>query len=87
VGRSIDRSTAAFGGRCLFFSGRLLGVQQFVELPLELFGSQLANALAVIDQIYNLNVWLSPVELSSPPSPRGSYTPQIAVTPALTRSI
>jgi transposase len=33
VGRSNDRSTAAVGDHCPFRGGRLLGVQQFVELP------------------------------------------------------
>ncbi len=36
VGRSKDRSTAVIGGICPFNLGgpRLLGVQQFLELPL-----------------------------------------------------
>ena len=54
VGRSNDRSTAVVGGHCPLFSGaRLLGVQQFAELPLGLYGSQLASALAGVDQTYN----------------------------------
>ena len=54
VGRSIDRSTAVVGGNCPLTSGsRLLGVKQFVELPVGLYGSELANALAAIDQAYN----------------------------------
>lgn len=54
VGRSNDRSTAVVGGKCpLLFGTRLLGVRECVELPLGLYGSQLANELAKIDQSYN----------------------------------
>ena len=54
VGRSRDRSTAVVGGNCPLLVGpRLLGIKQFIELPLGIYGSQLANALAVIDQTYN----------------------------------
>lgn len=54
VGRTSDRSTAVVGGRCPFIpGGRLLGVKQFVELPLGLCDSQLANELAAFDQTYN----------------------------------
>jgi len=56
VGRTNDRSTAVVGGHFPFNLGsRLLGVKQFVELPLGLYGSELANALAVIDQTYDRN--------------------------------
>lgn len=54
VGRSHDRSTAVIGGNCPFTVGsRLLAVKEFVELPVGLYGSQLANALAEIDRAYN----------------------------------
>src|SRR5271155_2961913 len=54
VGRTHDRSTAVVGGKCPFlFDPRLLGVRAFVELPLKLYGSELANELAAIDQSYN----------------------------------
>jgi hypothetical protein len=54
VGRSNDRSTAVIGGNSPFTLGaRLLGVKEFVELPLGLYGSDLANELARIDQTYN----------------------------------
>ncbi len=54
VGRSSDRSTAVVGGNCPFTLGaRLLGIKEFAELPVGLYGSELASALAVIDQTYN----------------------------------
>ena len=54
VGRSRDRSTAVIGGNCPFTVGsRSLGVKEFVELPVGLYGSQLANAVAEIDRAYN----------------------------------
>ncbi len=54
VGRSNDRSTAVIGGQCPFTLGsRLLLVKEFVELPVGLYGSELANALAAIDRSYN----------------------------------
>ena len=54
VGRSSDRSTAVVGGSCPFTLGwRLLGIKEFIELPVGLYGSELANALAAIDQTYN----------------------------------
>lgn len=54
VGRSHDRSTAVVGGHCPFTPGlRLLGIKEFWELPLGLYGSELANALSAIDQLYN----------------------------------
>jgi hypothetical protein len=54
VGRSNDRSTAVVGGHCPpFFGPRLLLVQEFHELPLGIYGSDLANELAKIDRPYN----------------------------------
>ena len=54
VGRSNDRSTAVVGGHCLPFSARTSClVQEFLELPVGMYGSQLANELAKIDQNYN----------------------------------
>ncbi len=54
VGRSSDRSTAVVGGNCPFTLGaRLLGIKEFAELPVGLYGSELASALAAIDQTYN----------------------------------
>ncbi len=52
VARSDDRSTAVIGGNCPFNLGsRLLGVSAFVELPVGLYGSQLASALAAIENL------------------------------------
>ena len=46
MGRSHDRSTAVIGGHCSLFSGpRLLEVREFRELPLGIYGSELANEL------------------------------------------
>lgn len=54
VGRSNDRSTAVIGANSPFTPGsRLLGVKEFAELPLGLYGSELANKLASIVQAYN----------------------------------
>ena len=54
VGRTNDRSTAVVGGNSPFTLGsRLLGIKQCLELPQGLYGSELANALANIDQSYN----------------------------------
>jgi hypothetical protein len=54
VGRSSDRSTAVVGGNCPFTLGaRLVGIKEFAELPVGMYGSELANALAAIDQTYN----------------------------------
>ena len=36
----------------ILFGPRLLGIKEFNELPLKLFGSELASALAAIDQAY-----------------------------------
>ena len=52
VGRSRDRSTAVVGGLCPLV-GPLIGMEKFVELPLNLFGTDRANALAGIDRQYN----------------------------------
>jgi len=69
VARSNDRSTAVIGGICPFTFGgsRLLGVQQFLELPLGLYGSELANTLMKIDQTYNHNCLIVP-DLSRDPT-------------------
>ena len=53
VGRTNDRSTAVVGGHCLPFFGQQLLVHEFRELPVGIYGSQLANELAKIDQNYN----------------------------------
>jgi hypothetical protein len=54
VGRSNDRSTAVVGGKCPpLFGPQLVGVKEFLELPLGLYGSQLANEVAKIDQKYS----------------------------------
>jgi len=54
VGRSNDRSTAVIGANSPFIQGsRLLGIKEFRELSVGLYGSELANALAAIDQTYN----------------------------------
>jgi hypothetical protein len=54
VGRSRDRSTAVVGGNSSF-QPRLLGIIEFGELPLGLYGSARASALARIDRRYNSN--------------------------------
>lgn len=68
VGRSHDRSTAVVGGHCPLLVGpRVLGVREFRELPLGLYGSDLANELAKIDQKYDRNN-LIVADLSSDPT-------------------
>jgi hypothetical protein len=68
VGRSNDRSTAVVGGKCPpLFGPQLLGVKEFLELPLELYGSQLANEVAKIDQKYNRDC-LIVADLSNDPT-------------------
>jgi hypothetical protein len=68
VGRSNDRSTAVVGGRCPpLFGPQLLGVKEFLELPLGLFGSQLVNEVAKIDQEYSRNC-LIVADLSNDPT-------------------
>jgi hypothetical protein len=68
VGRSHDRSTAVIGGnRPPLFGPPLLGVQHFLELPLGLYGSALANRLAQIDQLYERNCLII-ADLSNDPS-------------------
>lgn len=68
VGLSHDRSTAVIGGNRPFSLGlRVLGVQEAVELPLGLYGSELANALAAIDQAYDRNC-LIVADLSNDPT-------------------
>jgi len=54
VGRSRDRSTAVIGGNSPV-PPRLLGIRELVELPLGLYGSPRASALATIDRHYNCN--------------------------------
>ena len=51
VGRSRDRSTAVIGGNSPF-QPRLLGIKELEELPLGLYGSARASALATIDRRY-----------------------------------
>jgi hypothetical protein len=68
VGRSHDRSTAVVGGHCApFFGPQLLLVQDFNELPLGIYGSQLANELAKVDQKFNRDC-LIVADLSSDPT-------------------
>lgn len=68
VGRTNDRSTAVIGGHCPFNLGTpVVGVQEVLELPLELYGSELANALAAIDQHYDRNC-LIVADLSNDPT-------------------
>ena len=45
----------------------MLGVKELVELPLGLYGSELANALAAIDQAYNRDC-LIVADLSNDPT-------------------
>jgi hypothetical protein len=52
VGRTTDRSTAVVGGLRPLLPAKVLGVKQIEELPLGLYGTELANALAEIDQLY-----------------------------------
>jgi hypothetical protein len=54
VGRSRDRSTAVAGGNSPY-GPRLLGIDQLHELPLGLYGSARASALAVVDRSYHNN--------------------------------
>jgi len=51
VGCSKDRSTAVVGGRCAL-APDILGMREFKELPLNLYGSTRANVLARVDQQY-----------------------------------
>lgn len=68
VGRSHDRSTAVVGGHIPFTIGdRLLGVQECIELPLGLYGTALASALAEVDQHYNRDC-LIVADLSNDPT-------------------
>jgi hypothetical protein len=68
VGRSHDRSTAVIGGHCSLFSGpRQLEVREFRELPLGIYGSELANELVKIDQQLNHNA-LIVADLSNDPT-------------------
>jgi hypothetical protein len=54
VGRSCDRSTAVAGGNCPY-GPRLLGIDQLYHLPLGLYGSARASALAQVDRSYDSN--------------------------------
>lgn len=54
VGRSRDRSTAVIGGNCPC-QPRLLGINELEELPLGLYGSARASALATTDRRYGSN--------------------------------
>jgi hypothetical protein len=67
VGRTNDRSTAVIGGLRPLLPPRVLGVQQFVELPLGLYGTELASALAEIDRQYRHDC-LIVVDLSRDPT-------------------
>jgi hypothetical protein len=52
VGRSRDRSTAVVGGLCPL-AGSLIGMEKFIELPQNLFGTDRVEALAAIDREYH----------------------------------
>ena len=68
VGHTNDRSTAVIGGHCpLRPNTPPVGVQQALELPLGLCGSELANTLAAIDQRYERNS-LIVADLSNDPT-------------------
>jgi len=54
VGRSRDRSTAVIGGNSPI-PPRLLGIQELIELPLDLYGSARASELLAIDRRYKHN--------------------------------
>jgi hypothetical protein len=66
VGRSHDRSTAVVGGisPC---GRRLMGIREVQELPLNLYGSTLASALATVDARYQRNA-LIVADVSSDPT-------------------
>ena len=63
VGRSRDRSTAVVGGNSPF-GRRVLGIGEAVELPLKLYGTERASALAEIDRKHYSNA-LIVVDLSN----------------------
>ena len=52
VGHTKDRSTAVVGGRSPL-APNLIGIKEFEELPLGLYGSARADALAMVDRRYN----------------------------------
>ena len=54
VGRSHDRSTAVVGGISPY-GRQLIGIREVEELPQNLFGSELASALAAVDARYQRN--------------------------------
>jgi hypothetical protein len=66
VGRSNDRSTAVVGGTIPYRPG-VVGVQEIIELPQNLYGSELVSALAAIDRRYN-NDALIIADLTNDPS-------------------
>jgi hypothetical protein len=63
VGRSRDRSTAVVGGGSPYQSA-MVGLRDFDELPIGLYGSPRANALAEVDRRYDHNA-LIVVDLSN----------------------
>jgi hypothetical protein len=66
VGRSRDRSTAVVGGNCPANPG-LVDIVELEELPVGLYGSPRASALAQVDRRYNNNA-LIVVDVSNDPS-------------------
>ena len=54
VGRTRDRSTAVLGGGSPFQHG-IIGIGDLRELPVRLYGSARASALAAVDREYNNN--------------------------------
>lgn len=66
VGRSRDRSTAVVGGLS-YFKPRLVGICELEELPVQLYGSARASALAAVDRRYQNNA-LIVADLSNDPS-------------------
>ncbi len=66
VGRSRDRSTAVVGGNSPF-EPRLLGIAELEELPLGLYGSPRASALAAVDRRHHNNA-LIVADLSNDPT-------------------
>ena len=55
VGRAKDRSTAVVGGNSPRAPG-LIGIKEFTELPLGLYGSARAEALAAVDRRYDKTI-------------------------------
>ena len=69
VGRSRDRSTAVIGGNCPF-QPRLLGIKELEELPLGLYGSARASALATLIAATIPMLSLSQISATTRPMPR-----------------